>query len=113
MDIETLRSYCLSKTGVSESFPFGEETLVFKVFGKIFLLTNLFSVPTSFNVKCEPEKALEWREKYLAVQPGYHMNKKHWNTVLIDGSIESGILMEMINDSYDLVFNSIPKSKRI
>lgn len=112
MDIETLRTYCLSKAGVTESFPFGEETLVFKVGGKIFLLTNLYSSSVSFNVKCNPDKALEWRERYPCVTPGYHMNKKHWNTVIVDGSINHDSLIEMIDDSYDLVVNTLPRDKR-
>lgn len=112
MDIEMLRSYCLAKAGVSESFPFGQEILVFKVGPKIFLLTDLFSFPVSFNVKCDPEKALERREKFDAIQPGYHMNKNHWNTVIINGSIKDDLLFKMMDESYDLVLNSIPKSKR-
>ena len=112
MDIESLRDYCLAKKAVEEGFPFGETVLVFKVKGKIFLLTSLDSPVLEFNVKCDPEKAIEWREQYAAVQPGYHMNKKHWNTVTADGSIPSRILKEMIDDSYDLVFKSLPKKLR-
>src|SRR5579859_2350519 len=80
MDIETLRDYCIAKKEVTEGFPFGETTLVFKVKGKMFLLAALDAAVLQFNVKCDPEKAIEWREQYDAVQPGYHMNKKHWNT---------------------------------
>ena len=109
MDVETLREYCLAKKAVEESFPFGETTLVFKVMGKIFLLTGLDSPILQFNVKCDPEKAIEWREQYAAVQPGYHMNKKHWNTVTADGSIPSRILREMIDDSYQLIVKSLSK----
>ena len=112
MDIETLREYCLAKKNVEESFPFGETTLVFKVKGKMFLLTQLTSPGLEFNVKCDPEKAIEWREQYAAVQPGYHMNKKHWNTVTADGSIPNKILREMIDDSYNLVVASLPKNMR-
>ena len=112
MNIETLHTYCLAKKGVEESFPFGEDTLVFKVGGKIFLLTGLNSSPLQFNVKCHSEKAIEWREQYEAVQPGYHMNKKHWNTVVVDGSIPNKVIQQMIDDSYELVVQSLPKSIR-
>ena len=109
MDIESLRDYCLAKKEVEEGFPFGETTLVFKVRGKIFLLAGLDNPTLQFNVKCDPEKAIEWREQYPAVQPGYHMNKKMWNTVIMDGSIHSKIIKEMIDDSYVLVVKSLPK----
>lgn len=109
MDIESLREYCLAKMAVEEGFPFGETTLVFKVKGKIFLLTGLDSPVLQFNVKSDPEKAIEWREQYAAVQPGYHMNKKHWNTVTADGSIPARVLREMIDDSYRLIVLSLPK----
>ena len=112
MNIETLREYCLSKKGAAESFPFGEDTLVFKAKDKIFLLVSLSSNPLQFNAKCEPEKAIELREQYDAVQPGYHMNKKHWNTVIIDGSISTALLKEMIDDSYNLIVQSLPKKLR-
>ena len=112
MDIETIREYCLAKTAVEESFPFGETTLVFKVRGKIFLLTGLDNPVLQFNVKCDPEKAIEWREQYAAVQPGYHMNKKMWNTVIVDGSIPGRIIRQMIDDSYLLVVMSLPKKSR-
>jgi predicted DNA-binding protein (MmcQ/YjbR family) len=103
MDIETLRMYALAKKGASESFPFGESTLVFKVKGKIFLLVSLTAHPLQFNAKCDPDKALEWREQYDCVQPGYHMNKKHWNTVIVDGTLTHRQLQEIIDDSYELV----------
>ncbi|MBL7764120.1 MAG: MmcQ/YjbR family DNA-binding protein [Chitinophagaceae bacterium] len=112
MNIESLRTYCIRKKGVTEEFPFGEETLVFKVMGKIFLLTSLDSEVPGFNAKCDPEKAIELRERYDAVQPGYHMNKKHWNTVTIDGSLSNDLLKEMIDDSYALVVQSLPKKLR-
>ena len=112
MDIETIRDYCLAKKEVEESFPFGETTLVFKVRGKIFLLSGLDNPVLQFNVKCDPEKAIEWREQFAAVQPGYHMNKKMWNTVIVDGSISGRILREMIDDSYQLVVMSLPKKSR-
>lgn len=103
MDIEQLRDYCLAKPGAEEAFPFGPETLVFKVNGKIFLLTSLDKQPLQFNVKCDPERAIELRESYPTVLPGYHMNKKLWNTVIIDGSLSSNQLREFIDHSYELV----------
>ncbi len=106
MDIVSLREYCLSKTGVTESFPFDENTLVFKVAGKMFLLTDLID-DFSMNVKCDPEKALELREHFPSVLPGYHMNKKSWNTVMIDGSITDELLLDWIDDSYRLVVEGL------
>ena len=103
MNIETLRTYCMQKKAVTEEFPFGPETLVFKVKGKVFLLTSLDREGLQFNVKCDPDKAQELRERYDAIQPGYHMNKKHWNTVIVDGRIPIQLLKEMIDDSYNLV----------
>lgn len=103
MDIEMLRLYCLDKPGTEEGFPFGDSTIVFKVKGKIFLLVGLDEQPLRFNVKCDPQKAIELREQYPAVQPGYHMNKKHWNTVIADGSIPKTLLRQLIDHSYDLV----------
>lgn len=108
MNIEEFRNYCLAKPGVTEEFPFGEDTLVFKVMGKMFALTDV-ELFESVNLKCDPEKAVELREKFLAVQPGYHMNKKHWNTVLMDGSINDRQFCQWIDHSYDLVVNSLPK----
>ena len=103
MNIEELRAYALSKPGAEESLPFGPDTLVFKVNGKVFLLAGLDENPLSFNVKCDPEKAIQLREEYPAVTPGYHMNKVHWNTITIDGSLSKKLLKEFIDDSYDLV----------
>ncbi len=108
MNIEELRDYCLQKPAVTEGLPFGEDTLVFKVGEKIFLLTGLAS-GNRFNVKCDPELAVELREKYTEVQPGYHMNKKMWNTVYMDGSLTTRQLHEMIDHSYDQVFKGLPK----
>ncbi|MFP4366304.1 MAG: MmcQ/YjbR family DNA-binding protein [Bacteroidales bacterium] len=102
MDIEQLREYCLSKKAVSEEFPFDDVTLVFKVMGKIFALVGLDG-DLSVNLKCDPAKALELRERYPAVQPGYHMNKKHWNTVYIDGSMKDDLIRRLIDHSYDMV----------
>ena len=111
MNIEELRIYCLSLKGVTESLPFGPETLVFKVMNKVFLLTELDNEPLQFNVKCEPENAIELREHYPCVKPGYHMNKKHWNTVFVDGSVPTNIIQQWINDSYNLVANGLQKKK--
>ncbi len=104
MDIETLRAFILTLEDVTEGFPFGEEVLVFKINAKIFLLLSLDASPLQFNVKCDPEKAIELRETFpAAVLPGYHMNKKHWNTIIVDGTISAALLKEMIIDSYTLV----------
>ena len=112
MNIETLREYCLSKPGVSEELPFGPDTVVYKVGGKIFLLTGLDSDDFRFNVKCDPEKAIELREEYPCVLPGYHMNKKHWNTIVVDGSVSPTLLKEWIDHSYDLVAPTPAKKKK-
>ena len=106
MNIEDFRNYCLAKPNVIEDFPFDETTLVFKVCGKIFALTDLEG-EFSINLKCEPEKALALREQYSCVLPGYHMNKRHWNTVIVDGRIDDTTLTEMIDDSYNLVVASL------
>lgn len=111
MDIESFRTYCLSFPDVTEEFPFGPETLVYKVKGKLFALTDIDHFE-SINLKCDPEKAIELRERYDAVQPGYHMNKKHWNTIKMDPSIKDEWVRSWIKDSYDLVRASLPKSKR-
>jgi len=108
MDIETLREYCIEKQGVTEGLPFGEDTLVFKVGGKIFLLIGL-SEANRFNVKCDPELAVELRERHPEVRPGYHMNKTHWNTVYMDGNLTQKQLREMIDHSYHLILKSLPK----
>jgi predicted DNA-binding protein (MmcQ/YjbR family) len=102
MDIVTLRDYCISKKGSSESFPFGDETLVFKADGKIFALVNLDG-DLSINLKCDPALALELRERYSSVTPGYHMNKKHWNTIFLDGSIPDKEVFSWIDHSYELI----------
>jgi predicted DNA-binding protein (MmcQ/YjbR family) len=107
MNFETLREYCLSKPDVEEALPFGPDTLVFKVNSKVFLLVSLDEDPLRFNVKCDPERASELREQHAAVLPGYHMNKKHWNTIIVDGSVSNKLLKEWIDHSYELV--SSPK----
>ena len=104
MNIESLRNYCLSQKGAEESFPFGEDTLVFKVNNKIFLLAALEAKPLQFNVKADPEEAILLREEYpVHVLPGYHMNKKHWNTVISDGTLTNKLLKHFIDESYRLV----------
>jgi predicted DNA-binding protein (MmcQ/YjbR family) len=112
MNIEQLRDYCIALPAVTEEFPFGPETLVFKVKGKVFLLCGLDREPLQFNVKCDPDTAVELREQYDAVRPGYHMNKKHWNTVLVNGSLSLQQLRQMIQDSYKLVVQSLPRKER-
>lgn len=110
MNLESLRDYCLALPGVTEELPFGPDTLVFKVMGKVFLLTGLDSAEFSFNVKCDPEKAEELRSQFSDVLPGYHMNKKHWNTVQVTGSIPNELLISFVRDSYDLVVKSLTKT---
>jgi predicted DNA-binding protein (MmcQ/YjbR family) len=103
MDTESIRNYALQKEDVTEGFPFGGDTLVFKVKEKLFLLMGLDSNPLQFNVKCDPEKAIELREEYPdAILPGYHMNKKHWNSIVVE-KLKSSLIKEMIDDSYNLV----------
>ncbi|MBC8054289.1 MAG: MmcQ/YjbR family DNA-binding protein [Sphingobacteriaceae bacterium] len=108
MNIETLRVYCLRKKGVTESFPFGEDTLVFKVGEKMFLLTSLQN-STSFNAKCDPERAISLREEFEEIRPGYHMSKVHWNTVNMQGRLTDTQLKDLIDHSYQLVFAGLPK----
>lgn len=103
MNIESLRDYCLSLPDVEEALPFGPDTLVYKIGGKIFLLTGLDSVEFRFNVKCDPDKAIELREEYPCVIPGWHMNKKHWNTIVVDGSVSDKLVREWVLHSYELV----------
>jgi len=102
MNIESLREYCISKKGATESFPFGEDTLVFKVTGKIFALVNLDG-DLSINLKCDPTFAIELRERYSSVTSGYHMNKKHWNTIYLDGTVPDKEVFLWIDHSYDLI----------
>ena len=108
MDIEKVRKHCITKNGVTEEFPFGEDTLVFKVMGKMFCLTNLNQGRT-INLKCDPELAVELRERYDSVTPGYHMNKIHWNTVNLNNTIPDKLIFEWIDHSYDLVVQGLPK----
>ena len=112
MDLAAFREYCLRKRGATEGTPFGETVLVFKVAGKIFALAALDEIPATVNMKCDPDLALALRDQYDQVQPGYHMNKKHWNTVEIDGGIPDGELRKMIDHSYELVVQGLPKKTR-
>jgi predicted DNA-binding protein (MmcQ/YjbR family) len=109
MDIEDFRNYCIQKQGVTEEFPFDDVTLVFKVMGKMFALTSLDREQLSINLKCDPEKAVELREQYEGVQAGYHMNKKHWNTVFVESIKPQKLVLEWIDDSYNLVVASLTK----
>jgi len=112
MNIETLREYCMARPGATESFPFDEVTLVFKVGNKIFALADMESRPTTLALKCDPERAVQLRETYTTVVPGYHLNKKHWNTITIDGSIRSSEVQGWIDHSYELVRKSLPKAAK-
>lgn len=112
MNIEEIRNYCISMKGVVEDFPFDETTLVFKVMGKMFALTDLEG-ELSINLKCDPEKAIELRELYSCVLPGYHMSKKHWNTIKIDGTVPSPLITEWIDHSYELVVSKLTKDQKL
>jgi predicted DNA-binding protein (MmcQ/YjbR family) len=113
MNAESLRVHCLSFSGAEETFPFGPENFVFKVAGKIFALSPLRENPLRVSLKCEPALAEQLREAHAAVLPGYHLNKRHWNTVMIDGSLPDELLRDMVEDSYDLVVSRLPRPRRI
>ena len=112
MNAESFRAHCLGKAAATEGTPFGPEDIVFKVAGKMFAILALEEVPPRVNLKCDPDLALELRDRYEQVEPGYHMNKKHWNTVVLDGVIPGREIRKMIDHSYDLVVQSLPKTKR-
>ena len=112
MDAADLRRWCLRQTGAIEDFPFGPEHSVFKVGGKMFALSALDRTPLEVSVKCEPELATELRASYGAIRPGYHLNKRHWNTITLDGSLSDQLLRDLIEDSYDLVVHALPKRTR-
>lgn len=113
MNIEQFRDYCLQKKGVTESFPFDNDTLVFKVMNKMFALASLERQPLTANLKCDPERALELREAWDGlIIPGYHMNKQHWNTVTLEGPIPADLLYELIDHSYQLIVDGLPKKVR-
>lgn len=112
MNIENLQAYCMSKKGVTESFPFDNVTLVFKVMGKIFAILPLDAESLQISLKADPDLVLEWREKYPDVREGYHLNKKHWNTVYVQGSISDNFLKTMIDHSYESVVKGLKKTER-
>ncbi len=112
MNLEKAIAHCLGKKAAEETTPFGPEVLVYKVGGKLFALTDPHEFPAKMNLKCDPERSLELRDLHEAVQPGYHMNKKHWNTITLDGSLPSKLIQELIDHSYDLVVASLPKKIR-
>lgn len=110
MDIETFRNYCLAKKGVTEELPFGPDTLVFKLMGKMFATAALDEVPLRINLKCDPEKAIELREEFPDnILPGYHMNKRHWNTLVLDNFPQKSLIFELTDHSYSLVLQALPK----
>src|SRR3954453_11656184 len=112
MDAAELRQWCLAYPGAVEDFPFGPETSVFKVGGKIFALSSLHRTPLEVSVKCEPELAVDLRDSYDAIRPGYHLNKRHWNTITLDDSLPDRLVRDLIEDSYDLVADALPKARR-
>ena len=111
MDLASFREYCLTKPGAVEETPFGPDNLVFKVGGKMFALASLDEVPPRVNLKCDPERALDLRDRYESVQPGYHMNKRHWNTIEFTGEVPDAEVRGLIDHSYDLVAKRLPKKR--
>ena len=112
MNLEDFRLYCLAKAHVTEEFPFDDTTLVFKVAGKMFAITGLDDPEFKVNLKCDPDRSIELREQYESIRPGWHMNKVHWNTVHVDGSFSDRLFLELVDHSYDLVVQSLPKKIR-
>ena len=112
MTADELRDWCLARKGASEEFPFGEQPSVFKVGGKMFAIINLESRPLQVSLKCDPELAEQLRATYEAIGPGYHLNKRHWNTVTLDGSLSDEMVIEMLEDSHDLVLAGLPRVTR-
>jgi predicted DNA-binding protein (MmcQ/YjbR family) len=112
MDANDLRAWCLQQPGAIEDFPFGPTPSVFRVAGKIFALSRLQSTPLEVSVKCEPELAVGLRETHPAIRPGYHLNKRHWNTITLDGSLPDQFVRDMIEDSYDLIVSALPRGTR-
>jgi len=112
MNIEEFYEYCLAKKGVEETFPFDEKTLVFKVMGKMFALTGLEREEFQVNLKCDPERSVQLREEFEDIQPGFHMNKKHWNTVYFERDLDYKLLCELIDHSYDLVVSKLTKKDK-
>ena len=112
MTAASLRKWCLSRAGATEEFPFDGVTSVFKVAGKVFAISNLGSRPLRVSVKCEPELAEQLRATYPAIRPGYHLNKRHWNTITLDGSLPDQMVLDLVEDSYDLVVAGLPRATR-
>jgi predicted DNA-binding protein (MmcQ/YjbR family) len=112
MDAAALRRWCLAQNGAVEDFPFGPETSVFKVGGKVFAISALGRTPLEVSVKCEPELALDLRASYTAIRPGYHLNKRHWNTLTLDRTLPDRLVRDLVEDSYDLVVSALPKRTR-
>ena len=112
MNVEEFRVYCLAKAGVTEEFPFDETTLVFKVAGKIFAITGLDDPEFKVNLKCDPDRSVLLREEYESIRPGWHMNKRHWNTVHVHGSFPDKLFIELVDHSYDLVVQGLPRKLR-
>lgn len=113
MDIETFRAYCLAKKGTEEDFPFDDVTLCFRVMRKIFAITGLDSEEFRVNLKCDPEYAIELRETYENIIPGYHMNKAQWNTVYFERDIDDALLRKLTDHSYDLIVSKLPKKDKL
>ena len=113
MNADELRGWCLAQAGAIEDFPFGPQHSVFKVGGKMFALSALDRRPLEVSVKCEPELAVQLRDSYAAIRPGYHLNKRHWNTITLDGSLPDQLVRDLIEDSYDLVVSGLPKRTRV
>ncbi|MEJ6598598.1 MAG: MmcQ/YjbR family DNA-binding protein [Crocinitomicaceae bacterium] len=111
MNVESFRDYCLSKHGATESFPFDQNTIAFKIGGKLFALAGI-ELFASINLKCDPERSLELRETYSGIKPGFHMNKKHWNTLTVESDVPNQLLFELIDHSLDLVYKSLTKKIR-
>lgn len=112
LSLEAFKNYCLSKNGTTESFPFDDETLVFKVSSKMFALTNINKPILEVNLKCEPFMSEDLRRDFHAIKPGYHMNKKHWNTIIFDGSIPDEKILFLVDLSFELVYNGLKKSEK-
>jgi len=112
MNIEEFRDHCLSKKGVTEETPFGPETIVYKVIGKMFAATGTDRIPATANLKCDPEKAIQLRNEYKSILPGYHMNKKHWNTVILESELDDRFIKELIDHSYDQVVIGLSKAQQ-
>ena len=112
MNVESLRQYCLSMKAATEDLPFGPDTLVFRVMGKIYALMSLDAELCQVNLKCDPDYALELREQYADIVPGYHMNKKHWNTVYCENALDAALIRQLVQHSYDLIVKSLPKADK-